>query len=171
MSNNTNTLFWVITGAVIVLAVFLIINESQNNTLNNIFTKFSKIYANQNNDPFDDDYSEYFNDESFDKNNYTEIQACGVKTKIVDGYKVGIHDFHDTGDNMVIRWLIINTNEIVRDGRIYVSFFNCETNELLTQTHWDLKEIQPNIPTILSSAGGMDNKDFQYYIDVNVRFN
>ena len=171
MSNNTNTLFWVITGAVIVLSIFLIVNESQNNTLGNIITKFNKIYTNKNEIFLDEDYSEYFDDEAFEGSNYKEIYACGSKTKIVDGYKVGIHDFIDTGGNVVIRWLIINTNEMVRDGRINISFFNCETNELLNEVYWYLKDIQPNIPLVLTSSGGMDNKDFQYYIDVKVVYN
>ena len=46
MSNNTNTLFWVITGAVIGLGVFLLINTSQSDTLTGIGDKYSDIYNN-----------------------------------------------------------------------------------------------------------------------------
>jgi len=42
MSSNTNTLFWVITGAVIVLSLFLLIN-SQNNNLFSINNTFSSV--------------------------------------------------------------------------------------------------------------------------------
>ena len=45
MSSNTNTLFWVITGAVIVLAVFLLINTSQSDTLTRISDKFNSFVA------------------------------------------------------------------------------------------------------------------------------
>lgn len=44
MSNNTNTLFWVITGAVIVLAVFILINNSQSNSINKINNKFDAMW-------------------------------------------------------------------------------------------------------------------------------
>lgn len=47
MSSNTNTLFWVITGAVIVLSVFLLVNTSQNNMVSKINDKFSGIYKRQ----------------------------------------------------------------------------------------------------------------------------
>ena len=43
MSNNTNTLFWVITGAVIVLAVFVLIQNNVGDTVSNIFDRFSSI--------------------------------------------------------------------------------------------------------------------------------
>ena len=45
MSENTNTLFWVITGAVIVLAVFLLINTSSNNSLSTINDTFSSYWT------------------------------------------------------------------------------------------------------------------------------
>jgi len=47
LSSNTNTLFWVITGAVVVLSVFLLINTSQNNTISRMNNKFSGIYKKQ----------------------------------------------------------------------------------------------------------------------------
>jgi hypothetical protein len=59
MSNNTNTLFWIITGAVIVLVVFVLINTSQNNTLNRINNKFSEYFENISNNENNIDYSEY----------------------------------------------------------------------------------------------------------------
>ena len=46
MSSNTNTLFWVITGAVIVLGVFALINTSQNDTLSKVDNEFSELYNN-----------------------------------------------------------------------------------------------------------------------------
>lgn len=48
MSNNTNTLFWVIAGAVIILSIFLLVNSSSNDTIGGINSKFSEIYDNQN---------------------------------------------------------------------------------------------------------------------------
>ena len=47
MSNNTNTLFWVITGAVVVLGIFLLTNNSSDNSINTISSKFDGIYNEQ----------------------------------------------------------------------------------------------------------------------------
>ena len=44
MSENTNTLFWVITGAVIVLAVFLLIQTNVGSTITNIFNHFNNLF-------------------------------------------------------------------------------------------------------------------------------
>jgi len=43
MSNNTNTLFWVITGAVIVLGVFLLVNLTKEDGVEKINTTFSNM--------------------------------------------------------------------------------------------------------------------------------
>ena len=47
MSSNTNTLFWVITGAVVVLGIFLLTNNSSNESLSTISNKFDGIYNEQ----------------------------------------------------------------------------------------------------------------------------
>lgn len=44
MSENTNTLFWVITGAVIVLAVFVLIQNNVGNTISSIFNHFNGLF-------------------------------------------------------------------------------------------------------------------------------
>ena len=46
MSNNTNTLFWVITGAVVVLSVFLLIKNNEEDSLNRINDKFNNVAQN-----------------------------------------------------------------------------------------------------------------------------
>jgi len=45
MSENTNTLFWVITGAVIVLALFLLIQGNVSDTITDIFTHFNGLFT------------------------------------------------------------------------------------------------------------------------------
>ena len=47
MSSNTNTLFWVITGAVVVLGIFLLTNNSSDNSIKTITNKFDGIYNEQ----------------------------------------------------------------------------------------------------------------------------
>jgi len=44
LSENTNTLFWVITGAVIVLAVFLLIQNNVGDTITGIFEHFNNLF-------------------------------------------------------------------------------------------------------------------------------
>ena len=44
MSENTNTLFWVITGAVIILAVFLLIQGNVGDTITGIFDHFNGLF-------------------------------------------------------------------------------------------------------------------------------
>ena len=51
MSNNTNTLFWVITGAVVVLGIFLLTNNTSNGTIENINSKFSSYAEDVISDP------------------------------------------------------------------------------------------------------------------------
>jgi hypothetical protein len=46
MSSNTNNLFWVITGAVIIVGIFLLVSFSNNDTINQIFDKFSDYFDN-----------------------------------------------------------------------------------------------------------------------------
>lgn len=76
MSNNTNTLFWVITGAVIILSVFLLINNSQNETLNMINDKFNNYWKETNNqDEHDEPIVEETNIFSFGDPTMTYNQA------------------------------------------------------------------------------------------------
>ena len=44
MSENTNTLFWVITGAVVVLAVFLLIQGNIGSNITGIFDHFNNLF-------------------------------------------------------------------------------------------------------------------------------
>lgn len=45
MSENTNTLFWVITGAVIILAVFLLIQSNVGGAITGIFDHFNSLFT------------------------------------------------------------------------------------------------------------------------------
>jgi len=44
MSENTNTLFWVITGAVVVLGLFLLIQGNIGTTITGIFDHFNGLF-------------------------------------------------------------------------------------------------------------------------------
>jgi len=56
MSSNTNTLFWVITGAVIVLGIFLLVNTTSDETLGNINNKFEESASSIINYPILEEY-------------------------------------------------------------------------------------------------------------------
>lgn len=45
MSENTNTLFWIITGAVIVVALYLLINTNVGTTITQIFNHFNSLFT------------------------------------------------------------------------------------------------------------------------------
>lgn len=45
MSENTNTLFWIITGAVIVLAIYLLVQGNISDTITNIFNHFNSLFT------------------------------------------------------------------------------------------------------------------------------
>jgi hypothetical protein len=46
VSGNTNNLFWIITGAVIVIGIFLLVSFSNNDTINRIFDRFGNYFGN-----------------------------------------------------------------------------------------------------------------------------
>ncbi len=56
MSSNTNTLFWVITGAVVVLGVFLLVNGTSDNTIKDINAKFEESASSIINYPILEEY-------------------------------------------------------------------------------------------------------------------
>ena len=56
MSSNTNTLFWVITGAVVVLGIFLLVNTTSDETLGNINNKFEESASSIINYPILEEY-------------------------------------------------------------------------------------------------------------------
>jgi hypothetical protein len=45
MSENTNSMFWIICGAVIVLGIFLLLNGSMDSTITGIFNHFKSIFT------------------------------------------------------------------------------------------------------------------------------
>lgn len=44
MSDNTNTLFWVICGAIVVIAIYLLINTNITSSINGIFDHFNNLW-------------------------------------------------------------------------------------------------------------------------------
>lgn len=44
MSENTNSLFWIITGAVVVIAIYVLIDANIAGTITNIFDHFNGLF-------------------------------------------------------------------------------------------------------------------------------
>ncbi|HHX68460.1 MAG TPA: hypothetical protein GX708_10465 [Gallicola sp.] len=44
MSENTNTLFWIITGAVIVVAIFTLLQNNITDSISGIFDHFNNLF-------------------------------------------------------------------------------------------------------------------------------
>jgi len=44
MSENTNTLFWIITGAVIVIAIFVLLQTNVTDSISGIFEHFNGLF-------------------------------------------------------------------------------------------------------------------------------
>ena len=96
MSNNTNTLFWVITGAVVVLSTFLLFQNGGNETLSKVTSTFgdmfngnpelAKYYGHEN------DYGRLsVTDESlfgFDESTQTIIAYYGKDTDVVFPHEI-----------------------------------------------------------------------------------
>jgi hypothetical protein len=125
MSNNTNTLFWVITGAVIVLTAFLILNVSQNKNLKKINNKFSDLFYNDNkiqNYEKEIDLSVYIP---------TGWKVMDIVTTNGVVYITGNpNNFYGGGCQFDTR--IINTNDYdVHIINSKVKFYNSETNQLI----------------------------------------
>ena len=132
MSNNTNTLFWVITGAVIVLAVFTIISNKYDwfsqipEKFNSYFTEVSvdeEILNPENSQ----DYSSYFPGIYDAGEGFTKVELGGSNTVYADGYKIGIYDLYtDNEGSLTFNWLIENTNESKIDGELKLSIYDCD---------------------------------------------
>ena len=99
MSNNTNTLFWVITGAVVVLGIFLLTNNTSNGTIENINSKFSSYAEDVISDPVLKEYYGHvlnyndleITDESlftFNASTQTITRYNGSDTEIVFPYEI-----------------------------------------------------------------------------------
>ena len=162
MSENTNTLFWVITGAVVVLAVFLLINTSQNESLNTISNRFSGAWNDTLNpsEPVDPRYITEGDNEAFIKNGETSTNVQGVDV-IIDGYRVNVGAYKD-----IIHWHFTNnTGETINNKNIYFIMYNYETGEFYHSYYWPLNNFQ-NGDTINQYGGLVDNPPAEIYVKV-----
>jgi len=166
MSHNTNTLFWVITGAVIILAIFTLVNFSQNRTLKRINGVINSYWTGEEYD--EEDYSAHFQNQEIDESYSIPRYACKSNVARLDGYRVQIFDYHDNGEGLaIIRWLFTNKNDYKVNKIMWIGLYECETNEHITSLvafpqYTEPKETEENFTQTISL-----NKDYSYYIKLS----
>lgn len=172
MSSNTNTLFWVITGAVIVLAVFTLINNSQSDTLAKISDKFSSLATEQGIGSSESEEEETYpyELEPLDSS-YIPINACGPKSATIEGYKVQVYDAYHTTDGYVRirnRYFITNTNDSILDKTLKIQFIECGTDEIVSTTYKLLGDIKAGQTIQNGSISNSEKTITDYYIRVEL---
>lgn len=134
MSSNTNTLFWVITGAVIVIGIYLLISHSNDTAIKNIFDTMDTYFqtdgngGNNNADPEPEPEVEY---EQYLPANWNILDVAVYKGVV---YVIG--NYSNNGGSY--RWdvRIINANDYeVHFINGYIAFFDAQTNNQLTYSN------------------------------------
>jgi len=164
LSSNTNTLFWVITGAVIIVAVFLLINNASSNTMISISDKFSNITAEGG---IESDLKDRIKLSEVDPTqNYIQLKACGVTRVYVEGYKLEMYDYYyQEGAGSHARWLITNNTKTKLNKRAAIYVYECGTNKLLSSHYWSVSKIEPGKYSQISSwTAGYHNNLKGFYI-------
>lgn len=182
MSSNTNTLFWVITGAVIVLAVFLLMSN-ENNQLEGITNKFSSLFVAEKQEEDEkieeeesliEDYSKYFVTSMNLGSNYTKIEPCGANYVVVDGYKIGAHEIYEdlATDDIMARFMAFNDNDYKADGTIELQVYECGTDRKIFNSVVSLFFLNAHGRTDLSiNTGGGFSENSKYYLKAILRKN
>lgn len=181
MSSNTNTLFWVITGAVIVLAVFLLMSN-ENNQLEGITNKFSSLFVAEKQEEDEkieeesliEDYSKYFVTSMNLGSNYTKIEPCGANYVVVDGYKIGAHEIYEdlATDDIMARFMAFNDNDYKADGTIELQVYECGTDRKIFNSVVSFFFLNAHGRTDLSiNTGGGFSENSKYYLKAILRKN
>ena len=108
MSGNTNTLFWVITGAVVVLGVFLLTQNNGNSSVRDINDKFSSYFDDVDTDPNLKRYYDHVE-------NYKDLHITDESLFDFDPYTQTITGYNGTDVNIVIPYEI-NGVEVKKIG-------------------------------------------------------
>ena len=162
MSENTNTLFWVITGALVVLAVFLLISTSQDESLNAISGKFNVAWDETINppEPVDPRYITTSENEVFLKNGETSANLNGIDI-ILDGYRVNVGAYKD----IIHFHYVNNTGQTINNKKIRFLIYNYETGDFYHSYYWPLNNFENG--AILNQYGGLiDNPPAEIYAKI-----
>lgn len=158
MSNNTNTLFLVITGAVIILSVFLLINHNTN-SLNRVESSVSNLYDNE--------------DFIYEPPKGTKIYTCGSNELVKDNIQVNIKKFIDLGNNDVeIEWTAKNlSNETITNKYLNMNIYNCEDDSIVLMAAMYFDEFHAGDTWFIYTSGGKPIDYFKYYIELSLEDN
>lgn len=166
MSNNTNTLFWIITGAVIILAVFLLISNNQNESLNRINSKFSGFWngserANQDNTNNEVDWG-------YDYSQYHQINHCGSNIYMTPDNRIKVTSHHlVTDEEFGVRqgYFVENvSNETISNKLLDTDIYDCLTGKPIIQAALSLDDFKPGDIHQVYMSGGLSNYDGNYFM-------
>ena len=188
MSGNTNNLFWVICGAVVVTAFFLLISDTKANALTNTFAKMNSYFQSATKDNQEEN-----TDENNQEENPSEIEEekkipenTAEEQRIIDelyatytakGWKIidiavekGVacigFNFSKNGNNSY-QWqiLVINTNNYeVHLKNLKWTYFDSNTHEvLLTLSPYEW-QLGPNGMIMSGTANSVPMASIDHYI-------
>jgi hypothetical protein len=137
MSNNTNSLFWIITGAVIVLAVFLLNSATNNNTIDKIFDNFSGYFSKEISGN-DDGGTPEVNLDQYIPSGWTVMDIV-----MTNGVVYVAGNFKSIGGGSYqFDFRIINTNDYdVHIKNSSIAFINSETHEVITSSNLPFDQV------------------------------
>ena len=152
MSENTNTLFWVITGAVIVLAVFVLIQNNVGDTVSNIFDRFSSMFS-------DSTY--------VDTNENNDRKAC-KNYALTREELFGTIEYFKVDEETArtdIKYYFKNVSDKIIEGTLKFKTSKCGTDEVIHDGYWILKNIQPNEEFSLFTNFDYIIDNYNFYFD------
>ena len=157
MSSNTNTLFWVITGAVIVLAIFTLLTGLKDDSLPRIFNTIDSKWSSQNKNNNNEDGYDIGSNKFY----------CGSNQKSKDGIKLYVKKvINKPNSETEIEWTLTNIgNEVINKKALNFYLYDCDTNEKLVDAIWYLDNYQPNEVIELWTGANVTPGDWSFYID------
>ncbi len=176
MSNNTNSLFWIITGAVIVLAVFLLISSTNNNTVSKVFDSFGGYFSerfsinNESNENEEegvleaDPEEERIIQELYDK--YIQKGWNIMDIAVEKGVACIAYNYTKNGNNH-FSWqiLVINTNDFeVHLKNLKWTYFDSNTHEILLTLSPYEWQLDPNGMVMSGTANSVPMASIDHYL-------
>ena len=151
MSNNTNTLFWVITGAVIVLGIFLLVLNTNSNTITNIASKISSLFSEKITESEKEELNNPTNLKKYYSylGNWDNIKMEDTSLFDFDEETGTILAYYGTSSNVVIPYQINGIN-VKKIGPIGMKLNNRNFNYENCLSFLELEKNNPNVPTVIS---------------------
>lgn len=125
MSSNTNTLFWVITGAVIVLAIYGLVNVNKDN-INNMTNKFD-TYFEEIKEESERDY-----DSDYNKNSNVIYKKTNVVSNDEVEIKINYMRVDEINNTIEFEYRMKNiANKVLLAKNYYLYIKDSETNNII----------------------------------------